>query len=156
MRITPLVAAGALIMAGGLAGEASAKPKPPITKTVAITAPVPDPSNWAGQGGVTGYSVCAQRIPSSFQTVEFKAPAIGKLKVTLTGFNGDWDVLVTDAKGTELTAGGSSGISTPAGPSDGDESATTKVKKANTVFKITACNWAGGPTGTLKYTFTYA
>ncbi len=155
MRITPLVAVGALIAVGGLAGEASAK-KPPITKTVAITAPVPDPSNWAGQGGVAGYSVCAQRIPNSFQTVEFKAPAIGKLKVELTGFNGDWDVLVTDAKGTELTAGGSSGLSSPASPNDGDESATTKVKKANTVFKITACNWAGGPTGTLKYTFTYA
>lgn len=155
MRKTPFIVIGALVAAGA-AMPASAAAKKPITKSVDVLAPVPDPSNWAGQGGVAGYSVCAQRIPNSFQTFEFKAPAVGKLKVTLTGFYGDWDVLVTDAKGTEITAGGSSGLSTPAAPSDGDESATTKVKKAGTTYKITACNWAGGPTGKLTYTFTYA
>jgi hypothetical protein len=30
------------------------------------------------------------------------------------------------------------------------------MKKAKQTFHIIACNWAGGSTGTVKYTFTYA
>jgi hypothetical protein len=155
MRITPLVLAGALVVAAGAAGSpaSAAASKKPISKTYAVTAPVPDPTNWAGQGGVAGYSVCAQRVPSSFQADTFKAPAAGKLKVTLSGFNGDWDLLIMDSKKSEVTAGGDSAVATPAAPAT--ETATAKIKKAGT-YTIVACNWAGGPTGSVSYTFTYA
>jgi hypothetical protein len=156
MRLTSLVLAGALVAAGAAATPASAASKKPISKSYAVTAPAPDPTNWADLGGVAGYSVCAQRIPNSFQKFSFTAPATGRLKVSLTGFTGDWDLLVTDAKGNEVTAGGSDGRNTPATQGEGDENVTVKVKKARTTYNLIACNWVGGPTGTLAYTFTYA
>ena len=145
MRTTPVLAAAALI-AAGLAMPTTAAPKP-ITKTYTATAPMPDPTNYAQQG----YSVCAQNVPQSFHVENFKAPAPGKLKIEMSGFQGDWDLLLTDGKGSELA---NSGLTQPADPPT--ESLTVKVKKKGADFRIIACNWAGGPTGTVKYTFTYA
>jgi hypothetical protein len=155
MRITPFVLVGAVAVAGA-ATPASAKSRPkPIVKKYDVMAPAPDPSNYAGSANVNGYSVCAQRVPKSFDVHEFKAPALGKLKIELTGFLGDWDLLVTDSKNNEITFGGSDGINTPQSPTIGNESLTTKVKKAKTTFRIVACNWAGSPNAHVKYTFTY-
>ena len=160
MRITPLVLAGSLV-AAGIAGPAVAAPKPkpkpkPIVKTYDATAPTPDPTNWLSEGGVAGYSVCAQRVPESYKIFTFKAPALGKLNLKLTDFQGDWDALFMDSKNSELGAGGSPGINTPQDPKAGDENATIRVKKAGTTYKVVACNWAGGPTAKLTLTFTYA
>ena len=150
MRPTTVALAGLMVAAVAAApSSAGAKPKKPITKTYTATASTPDPSNYAGQG----YSVCAQNVPGSFHTEEFKAPAAGKIKVELSGFTGDWDLLLLDSKGTEITTGGASDIGTPQTPAR--ESMTAKIKKPQ-IYKIIACNWAGGPTGTVKYTFTYA
>lgn len=149
MRKTPLLVSAAALVAAGLAMPATAAPKP-ITKTYTATAPLPDPSNYAGQG----YSVCAMTVPQSFHSETFKAPALGKLSVKLTGFTGDWDLLLIDGKGTEITHGGASDIGSPGTPAS--ETMSTKVKKAGTTYQIIACNWAGGPTGTVTYTFTYA
>jgi hypothetical protein len=152
MRTTPLVLGAALLAAGVATGPATAAPHKPITKTYTATAASPDPTNYAP---TTKYSVCNQTVPGSFQIEPFKAPATGKLAVKLTGFTGDWDLLITDAKkGTEVGSGGGSDVSTPAAPAT--EATTIKVKKAGTTYNIIACNWAGGPTGTVTYTFTYA
>jgi hypothetical protein len=133
------------------AGPAVAKPKPkPITKSYGATAPVPDPTNASPQ---TPYSVCPQVVPQSFQMDAFKAPAAGKLAVKLTGIIGDWDLLIMNDKKAEVGASGSGGYGTPVSTST--EAATIKVKKAGT-FYIVACNWAGAPTATVSYTFTYA
>ena len=150
MRITPLVLTGALV-AAGFAGEATAAPKKrkPISHSYQATAPLPDPSNYADDT----YSVCAQNVPQSFHTHEFKAPAPGKLKVTLSNFLGDWDLLLLDPKGTEVGAGVASDLGTPG--SSVAEVASVKVRKAGT-YKIIACNWAGGSTGDVKYTFEFA
>lgn len=145
MRTTPVLAAAALLAAGASVA-ADAAPRKPITKTYTATAPLPDPSNYAEQS----YSVCAQAVPQSFHVEEFKAPAAGKLKVELTGFQGDWDLLMLDGKGAELA---NSGGTQPVDPAV--ETMTVKVKKAGAIYKIIACNWAGGPTGTVKYTFTF-
>jgi len=155
MRITPFVLAGALA-AAGYAAPATAATKKPITKTYEATAPAPDPTNWLGQVGAADYSVCNQVVPNSFHSTPFTAPAIGKLNIKVYGFTGDWDVLITNTSGAEIAAGGSSGINTPDSPTAGDESVTLKIKKAKTKVNIIACNWAGGPTATVKYTFTYA
>ena len=154
MRLTPLVATGALLLAGAMT-PASAATKKPISKSHDVTAPAPDPTNYVSLAA-GGYSVCAQRVPQSFQTFEFKAPAPGKLAVKLTGFTGDWDLLIMDKSNNELTYGGSDGLNTPQDPAAGDEAAVVKVKKSNFVYKLVACNWAGGSTGKLSYTFTYA
>jgi hypothetical protein len=90
-------------------------------------------------------------VPQSFHTHEFKAPGAGKLKIEMSGFQGDWDLLLVDSKGAEVA---NSGATQPVDPPT--ETLTAKVKKANTVYKIIACNWAGGPSATVKYTFTWA
>lgn len=158
MRITPLVLAGALA-AVALAAPADAAPRKPITKTYEATAPAPDVTNYADSAGVDSYSVCNQQVPNSYHVHTFTAPAPGKLNVKLYGFTGDWDVLLTDSRGTELTFGGNgipAQVNTPAEPTVGDENITYKIKKAKTKINIIACNWVGGPTATVKYTFTYA
>jgi hypothetical protein len=125
------------------APAAVAGPKP-ITKTYTATAPVPDPTNYVPGG----YSVCAQNVPQSFHVEEFKAPAAGTLKVELTDYQVDWDLLLMDAKKKEIAASGDGDVGAP-------EVTQIKFKKP-AVVSIVACNWSGGPTGTVKYTFTFA
>lgn len=148
MRNSTLALAGAVALVA--AAPAVAAPKP-ITKTYTATAAAPDPTNSAP---TAKYSVCAQTVPGSFHVEEFKAPAPGKLVVELSGFQVDWDLLITDAKGSEIASSGAGGYGTPVAPST--EKATVKVKKSGTVYRIVACNWAGTPTATVKYVFTYA
>lgn len=143
----------AVASVGTLASPALAKHKKPITKTYPVTAPAPDPTNWLDEVGAANYSVCNQVVPQSYNKTPFKAPAAGSLKVEVSGFIGDWDLLILNGKGSEAGHGGSDAISTPNAPTK--EVATIKVKKPET-FNIIACNWAGGPTATVKYTFTYA
>ena len=152
MRKSPLVVAGLVAAVGVATPATAAKPKPkpkPITKTYTATAPMPDPSNYAQQG----YSVCAQNVPQSFHTTTFTAPAAGKLSVKMSDFLGDWDLLIMDGAGSEVSAGGGSDVGTP--QTAAVESATTKVKKKGAKYQIVACNWAGGSTAKVTYTFTY-
>jgi len=144
MNRTVAVTLGILTAATAVAPAAVANPTKPITKTYSVTAPAPDPSNWAGQG----YSVCAQNVPGSYHIEPFKVPAAGTLKVELSKFTGDWDLLLMDGKGKELAYGGSSDVT-------GSEISQVKFKKAGEV-QIVACNWAGGPTGEVTYTYTPA
>jgi hypothetical protein len=147
MRKSLLLVSAAALVAAGAAMPATAAPKPPITKTYTATAAAPDPSNYAPSAT---YSVCGMTVPGSYYTETFKAPAAGKLKVEMTDFVGDWDLLLVDGKGAEL---GNSGGQQPADPAV--ESATVKIKKAGS-YNIISCNWAGGPTAKVTYTFTYA
>lgn len=133
-----LTALAALTVA---APGALAAPKP-ITKTYTATAPAPDPTNYAADT----YTVCAQNVPGSFHTTQFKAPSAGTLRVVLSKFTGDWDSLLLDAEGNELGAGSSSDLSVP-------EVMQVKLKKPQTV-KIVACNWAGSATAQVTYTFS--
>ena len=135
--LTIAVLAAATVAAPG----ALAAPKP-ITKTWTATAPLPDPTNVAGGD----YSVCAMHVPQSFHIEEFKVPAAGTLKIDLTGFVGDWDLLLLDAKDKEMAISGEL-------PGT-DEAIQVKLKKAGLV-KIVSCNWAGGPTAEGSYTFTF-
>jgi hypothetical protein len=147
MNRTAAVLACALAVgtAAAPAAVASPKAKPkPITKTYTANAPMPDPSNSAPGS----YSVCAQRVPQSFDLKEFKVPAAGRLHIELTDYQVDWDLLLMDADKEELAGSGSGGTG-------GAEIIDVKLKKPQTV-SIVACNWAGGPTGQVKYTFTYS
>jgi hypothetical protein len=144
MKRTAALVVASLAVAAVSAPPALAAPKKkPITKTYAVTAPAPDPSNYAGQG----YSVCAQNVPGSFDKQTIKVPAAGSLAVELSGFQGDWDLLLEDADDSELSTGGSSDLG-------GTEATEVRFKKAQKV-SIVVCNWAGSPTASVKYTFTY-
>ena len=142
--ITAVVTAAAV---AGLASPGFAKHKPPIEKSYDVTAPAPDPTNYLSAGGVQSYSVCAQTVPNSYHHETFKAPEAGTLKIELSDYQGDWDLLLMNSKKAEMGFAGSSDLGVP-------EKLTFKIKKADS-FIIVACNWAGGPTGKVKYTFTY-
>lgn len=143
MNRTATVTLVLLAAATAAAPSALAAPKP-ITKTYPATATTPDPTNQTGDG----YSVCAQNVPGSFHTEAFKAPGPGTLKVVLSRYLGDWDLLLMNEKRAEISASGSGDVNAP-------ETAQIKLKKAGTVL-IVACNWAGGPNGEVTYTFTPA
>lgn len=140
MNRTAALTLAALAATSVAAPAALAAPKP-ITKTYTATAPVPDPTNLAG-----GYSVCAQNVPGSFHVEPFKVPGAGTLKIELKDYQIDWDLLLMDGKGKELASSGSGGLGEP-------EVVSLRIKKP-TAVQIVACNWAGGPTGTVTYTFT--
>lgn len=144
MNRTAALTLVALAAASVAAPAALAAPKPkPITKTYTATAPVPDPTNLVG-----GYSVCAQNIPGSFHVEPLKVPGAGTLKIELKDYQIDWDLLLMDGKGKELAFSGSGGLGEP-------EVVSLKLKKP-TAVQIVACNWVGGPTGVVTYTFTPA
>ena len=148
MKRTAALLAVTVATAGVAAPAALAAPKKkPITKTYEITVPTPDPTNYAGSGGVDGYSVCAQRVPQSFHTETFKVPAAGTLHVELTGYTGDMDLLLMDKDKEELAFGGSDGV-------NDSEVVDIKFKKATTAY-IVGCNWAAAPTATVTYKFTF-
>ena len=142
-----VAAVAGLLAVAWLPHVAHAKHKKPIEKTYTATAATPDPTNFVLP--LQEYSVCNQMVPGSFHVEEFTAPEAGTLKAELYGYVGEWDFLLTDDKGREV---GHSGIIDVLGA---PEKISYKFKKAGTVNLI-ACNWAGGPTGTVKYVFTYA
>jgi hypothetical protein len=149
-RLAAAAAVGAVLVTAPVLPAHAATKKKPITKTYTATAATPDPSN---EAGTNDYGVCAQNVPGSFDKRTFKAPAAGKLKVTVSGIIGDWDLLITNAEDSEVGNSGSGGYGTPVAPST--EATSVKIKKKGT-YHIIACNWAGGPTATVKYVFTYA
>jgi hypothetical protein len=142
-RVAALTAV-AVAVVGAAAPSLAAPKRKPITKTYTATAPTPDPSNFAG----AGYSVCGQNVPGSFHTEVFAVPAAGTLKVSLTGYVGEWDLLLMDGDDREIGASGVLGVMGE------EELVSVKFKKPSTA-KIVACNWAGGPTGSVTYTFTF-
>jgi hypothetical protein len=144
-RSMVLATAGVALATVAVTSDAAPRaPRKPITKTYTATAPAPDPTNWVE----ANYSVCNQMVPNSFHKEPFKAPEAGSLQLEMSGYQGDWDLLVLNSKNSEAGHAGSSDLGVP-------EKTTIKIKKAES-FTIVACNWAGGPTATVKYTFTYA
>ena len=143
-RTAALLAASLAVGTVAAPAALAAPKKKPIVVQYTANAPTPDPSN-----GTNDYSVCAQNVPNSFDARPFKVPAAGRLKVELTGYQVDWDLLLMDAEATEIAGSGSGGYQ------GGPETVEVKLKKAQTVT-VVACNWAGGPTGNVKITFTYA
>lgn len=137
MRPRLVLAVLPLALVGVTAASSMAAPKQ--TKGTFDAAATPDPTPTAGE-------VCQGLTPTGRFEVPLKIPAAGKLKVELTGFEGDWDLTLEDAKGKVLAS------------SAGFVEATTetyqvKFKKPATVT-IVACNFLGGPTAAGSYVFT--
>jgi hypothetical protein len=146
-RRTTLLLGGAVVL-GTAVSPALATHKKPISVTYTATATTPDPGNFA-----TG-TLCDGVNPAQTgeHVHEFAAPEAGTLEVTLTNYQGDWDLAVRNSKGGNIGESGSGGYPPLAG---GDEKTKVKIKKAEKLA-IVGCNWAGSPTATVKYTFTFA
>lgn len=153
------VAVVGVVAAIATTAPATARPKPPIKDSYTATAPKPGPDNYATQGDVCDNAIPAegptaplheQTSPLSRHSHEFTAPAAGTLEIKMTDFQADWDLLLEDDKGRNLA---NSGLTQPVDPAE--EKIKFKVKKPGGLV-IVACNWAGGPTAEVEYTFTYA
>lgn len=139
MRTRLVVAVLPVVLLGAAVAPSSAAPKP-MKGSYEAAAPVP--------GGAVA---CDGTVPGSVHSQEIKLPGAGKLQVDLTGFLGDWDLFVR-SNGAVLSASESAGVG---GAEDASEIASAKIKKATTV-SIDSCNWAGGPAGSVAWTFTPA
>lgn len=124
-------------------GAAAPKPKPkPITQEVAFTDTTPDYSGWA----VGEDSHCAGLLPRE-EAYAFKVPAAGTLKVSISGFTGEWALDLRNEKGAVLAE---TDVLAPE-----TEALTVKLRKAG-VVNIAPCNLAGTPEALISLVFTYA
>jgi hypothetical protein len=84
----------------------------------------------------------------------YKTPGTGKLTVKLSGFQGDWDLYVADAKGNLMAESTGDQTSAMAGQG-GDPSTETIVMpvRGKVGLKFVTCNWAGGPTAHVDYKY---
>ena len=138
VAVTSLVAVAA---AGTLSPALAGPAKKPITKTYEVGPLTPDPTPIAGD-------ICDPVTPTARHSEPFKVPAAGRLKVDIE-FVGDWALAMRDSKkGTRLAESDGASPETP-------ESMDVKFKRATEVF-IDSCNFAGAPTATVTYTFTFA
>lgn len=123
--------------------SAAPKPKPkPIQQTVTFTDATPDPSGVAV--GSDGH--CSGLLPRE-DPIAFKAPAAGKLEVSIGGFTGEWAL--------QLRSDGDVVLAADDVPPPAFETLSIKVRKATTI-NVLPCNLAGTPTAVVQITFTYA
>lgn len=142
MNRSILLLAATAVAGAALALPASAAPPKPITGTVAVNDPTPDPTG--GNIASPANGVCAGLLPAEGGApVTF--PSGGKLKVDISGFQGDWGLAIRDSSGKFLAG---DDVNPPA-----VEVVATKLKKGGK-YTLQACNLGGTPLATLKYTFT--
>jgi hypothetical protein len=142
MRIRTALVAAAVVATGlGSVSPAVAGGKKVVTKEYDATAPVPDPAN-------VGLGTCDASVPQSKFEQSFKAPFGGKLTVDMNGFVGDWDLGLFE----DGALAASSAQDVTADPQTPEHIEGYKLKKGETVV-IRSCNFSGGPTAHMKYTF---
>ena len=144
MRARTALAASLVLVAGvGSLSPALAGGKKSVTKSYTATASTPGLTNAA-------LGVCHGDVPGSNFDQPFKAPFAGRLTVDLKGFTGDWDMaLVEDGTNTAESAQDPTKQPDPQTPEHIDG---YKLKKGEEVV-IRTCNFSGGPTANVTYTF---
>jgi hypothetical protein len=129
----------AVAAAGGF-GPAQAGPPASFTKTVTFVDSTPDPSAF-----FLGPEHCMGRLPAE-QPVEVTIPAPGVVKVAISGFTGEWSLMITDKNGRVITTADADAPAT--------ESTTFRMRRAGTI-NILPCNIAGTFEAQLTYGYTY-
>ena len=151
VALSLVVAAGALAPA---VAAPKAKPKPISEEYSVEGLPVPLPL--VGIDGVDGTNSCTDEhfegISTTTKTI--KTVGAGTLTVDVKNFSGDWDITVLDGKGNVLGVGAGTSTPTALAQSGAAEKAVIKTKKPMTLA-IAVCNFLGGPTADVKYTFVY-
>ena len=77
----------------------------------------------------------------------FKTPGRGTLETVISGYQGEWDLYVTDSNGNVLASGVQF--------MTGTEERATVTLPAGAEVNIYACNFAGGPIATGELTYVY-
>lgn len=147
VRTAVAVAVAVTAAAGSLApAQAAPKKKPkPIVKSYTVQA-IPHPNPPMGPS----CSGSPRDVSENRQAIKVTGP--GKLTVEVTGFVGDWDIGVFDAKDSNLAQGGGADAgNTETAPR---ETLVYKNKKAQTL-NIDVCNFAGTPRANVKLVYTY-
>ncbi len=146
IKLARAALAAGLIVTAAFAGTADAAPKArQIAKSYTATAAIPDPL-----GNSLDILICEGPVPGSKHVTTIKLPAEGTMKVELTAFDGDWDLLLRSTT-TKKALAASAKVQPVEGPI---ETVLISVVRATTI-DIVACNWAGGPTAKVAWTFTY-
>ena len=151
MNRRPVLAAVALVALAGAshlpAQAAKAKPKP-LTRTYAMSlAPVPNPPM-----GDTCTDPRLEGVAMHTETV--KTSGAGTLTAKVNGFAGDWDISITSPEGELLGVGDGTTTGGGAPAQKGEDTVALSFKKATT-FNVRMCNFAGTPSATGTFTFTY-
>lgn len=133
MRTRLVLAVAPLALVAVATLPSSAAPKP-MKGAYTAAAPVP--------GGAA--DDCEGAVPGSLHTETIKVPAAGRFTADLTGFQGDWDFFLKANGGLLSSSTGS--VDAP------KETVSAKIKKAGSV-QLISCNWAGGPSAAVSWTF---
>jgi hypothetical protein len=141
---TAVLTAFAVVCAGGAVSPVVAAPKPkPVKKEYTASATPGGPASLANS------TICDSTIPGSTYDVDFKAPFAGRLTVKQDGFQGDWDLALVQDGGN---AAQSAQDATDTNVSRPETVEGYKLKKGESIT-IRSCNWAGGPTAHVAYSF---
>ncbi len=144
MRLrTPLLTAVLCVVAAGALAPAQAAPKPKSYEgSVAFQDTTPDPT---GNSAATDQEHCRGELPRE-KGVTLKVANPGVVTVSISGFQGDWTLMVTDDK--DKTLGGAD-----VNPPD-YENAVITLKKPATIVMY-PCNLVGSFDATLSWAYRY-
>lgn len=138
-RAPLLISAVLIVAAGALAPVQAGTPKP-FSKKVAFVDETPDPS-----GYLLGSEHCLGELPRE-KPVRVVLPAAGVLDISITGFTGEWSLLITEPSGKVI---GSADADAPK-----TESTSLRLKQGGPV-DILPCNLFGTFEATLSYSYRY-
>jgi hypothetical protein len=139
---TAVLTSLAVLCAGVSATPALAAPKPVKKEYTASATP-------GGPASLANSTICDDTIPGSVFNLDFKAPFAGRLTVKQDGFQGDWDLVLFQDGGN---AAQSAQDATDTNISRPETIEGYKLKKGEQIT-IRSCNFLGGPTAHVSYTF---
>ena len=140
MRSRTFVLAGLLAAVAVGSLPANAAPPKSFRKTVTFVDNTPDPSAF-----FLGPEHCMGRLPAE-KPVSVPIPGPGIVDIAISGFTGEWSLMITDKDGEVI------GVADADAPAT--ESTTLRMKRAATI-NILPCNIAGSFEAKLVYGYTY-
>ena len=140
MSRTVLLSAGAALLAASAFAPAAAAPPKSFSRTVTFVDSTPDPSAY-----FLGPEHCMGRLPAE-QPVAVTIPGPGVVDVAISGFTGEWSLMITDKNGDVIATADADAPAT--------ESTSFRIKRPGKI-NILPCNLAGTSEATLKYGYTY-
>lgn len=152
-----------LLIAAGVAATLAAAPSAVLGKSegkkkkieesfTARLLPFPVNSAVRGPLGMERPGCLSGREDVNWMRVPFDPPAAGTLTATTEGFQGDWDLYITDENGTPLVSSEETQVDPD--PAPPKEQVEMKLRPNQTV-NIEVCNWAGQPENEVRYEFVF-
>jgi hypothetical protein len=132
----------------GITPFSTAAPRKTIRKSYAVEA-LPFPFAQGIRNGTWGCLAGEEGLQKVSRP--FKAPWSGRLTATIDEFTGEWDLYLTDHRGSIMTSsnGGISDLQL------GAQNTLTFDLAAGQKVNLVACNYAGGHTARVSYEFEY-